>query len=174
MIVAAAMTQFVKDGVMSARARRIDDATFQEDLSFAERDEKAGITLGLHTKYILDARDDRVELARLRSINDGLEGQISKLTGACVAAFKSVGRFPGSVHDRAMAKIDKALGRRGEFVDPDEAEMDALKARLADTERLVALLTMDIAERAKANVVAMDAVKTERDAANEETKPARR
>lgn len=76
-----------------------------------ERDEYAEYVIDLECQ----ATRDKAEIARLRI--------------ACVAIQKSIARFPGSVHDRAMAKIDKALGVvPPDFVDPDEIELARLRA----------------------------------------------
>jgi len=69
------------------------------------------------------------EAASLRAEND-------RLRVACVAAQKSIARFPGSVHDRAMAKIDKALGVvPSNFADPYEAEAVRLRAEVEAKDR---------------------------------------
>jgi hypothetical protein len=74
------------------------------------------------------------EAASLRAEND-------RLRAACVAAQKSIARFPGSVHDRAMAKIDKALGVvPPDFADPDEAEVARLRAEVEAKDRALKLL----------------------------------
>lgn len=54
---------------------------------------------------------------------------------ACQAAFDSIRRFPGSLHDRAMAKLEKALfGKTQDFRDPDITDLEAqIKALTSDT-----------------------------------------
>lgn len=53
---------------------------------------------------------------------------------ACKAAYDSLRRFPGSVHDRAMAKLCKALGNDPDRIFRDHA-LEAAESRLAELEQ---------------------------------------
>lgn len=58
--------------------------------------------------------------------------------GACKAAWDSILRYPGSVHDRAMSRLERVLhGRNVDFIDPD---LKAAEARAASAEANVELL----------------------------------
>lgn len=82
----------------------------------------AGAALDLPQVAELIAKAGRVDAA---------EAENGRLKSACIAVQRSVARFPGSVHDRAMAKIDKALGVvPSNFVDPDEARATAAEAEI--------------------------------------------
>jgi hypothetical protein len=85
------------------------------------------------------------EIERLRAERD-------EALRACKAAFDSINRFPGSLHDRAMTKLEKALkGRNLDWRDP------ALTAAERDKERLLEALRGVIQVRDKA---AFDAART--------------
>ena len=86
--------QRVSDDLLTALLSHVTFTTTQED------------------NLALDLRDARATIAGLREEN-------GRLRVACQAVLKSITRFPGSVHDRAVSKIEKAFDRVP-IIDPDE------------------------------------------------------
>lgn len=87
-------------------------------------------------------------IAAADRIRAAANARADRLMAACIAVQRSIARFPGSVHDRAMAKIDKALGVvPSDFIDPDEAradrlaaEVEALRAALDEAEACLSIV----------------------------------
>lgn len=73
----------------------------------------------------------KVLLAAQREIRV-LKADNARAVAACTAAYRSIARFPGSVHDRAMSKLDRVVHpdkQRVYPVDEIEAEAAATEAR---------------------------------------------
>lgn len=68
-----------------------------------------------------------------------LERELEEARAACVVAWNSISRFPGSVHDHAMSKLERIIkGANLDYRDPGAA---ALTTSQAEVERLKALVT---------------------------------
>lgn len=65
-----------------------------------------------------------------------LQSELDRAIGACRSAWQSIGRFPGSVHDRAMARLERVLfpGRHPDYpqLDPKLPAPEALEKLIAD------------------------------------------
>lgn len=65
-----------------------------------------------------------------------LQSELDRAVGACRSAWQSIGRFPGSVHDRAMARLERVLfpGRHPDYpqLDPELPPPEALEKLISD------------------------------------------
>lgn len=65
-----------------------------------------------------------------------LQSELDRAVGACRSAWQSIGRFPGSVHDRAMARLERVLfpGRHPDYpqLDAELPPPEALEKLIAD------------------------------------------